>query len=104
MARDPAYRAHLHAAGLRAPRCGRGPLLGREARGGWAAPPGAPPTPPPDVRSPETRRIPAGLGGEVDQLIEAAIRQRPDPAPQVAPLDARRADVARAKAEFYPTV
>ena len=48
--------------------------------------------------------IPAGLGSEVDQLIETAVRSRPDLAAQVATLDARRAEVARTKAEFYPTV
>jgi len=57
-----------------------------------------------DVPSLESLPIPAGLGSEVDQLIETAVRQRPDLAAQVATLDARRADVARAKAEFYPTV
>jgi outer membrane protein len=48
--------------------------------------------------------IPAGLGSEVDQLIETSLRSRPDLAAQVATLDARRAEVARARAAFYPTV
>jgi outer membrane protein TolC len=57
-----------------------------------------------DVPSLESLPVPAGLGGEVDQLIETAVRQRPDLASQVATLDARRAEVERAKAEFFPTV
>jgi len=39
-----------------------------------------------------------------DQLIETAVRQRPDLAAQVATLDARRADVDRAKARIFPVV
>jgi outer membrane protein len=57
-----------------------------------------------DVPSLDSLPIPAGLGGEVDQLIETAVRNRPDLAAQVATLDARRADVDRAKAEYFPTV
>ena len=41
--------------------------------------------------------IPAGLGSEVDQLIETAVRSRPDLAAQVATLDARRAHVDQAQ-------
>ena len=44
-----------------------------------------------DVPSLDSLPIPAGLGREVDQLIETAVRSRPDLAAQVATLDARRA-------------
>ncbi len=57
-----------------------------------------------DVPSLASIPIPAGLGVEVDQLIESAVRNRPDLAAGVATLDARRAAVAQAKAQFYPTV
>src|SRR5271156_4632742 len=53
--------------------------------------------PPLDVRSLDSLPVPAGLGSEVDQLIEAAVRNRPDLAAQVANLDARRAAVTQAK-------
>lgn len=79
-------------------------LLVREAQANMAVALGVAANTALDVPSLESLPVPAGLGAEVDQLIEAAIRQRPDLASQVATLDARRADVARAKAEFFPIV
>jgi outer membrane protein len=52
----------------------------------------------------ESLPIPSGLGSQVDQLIEVAVRERPDLAAQVATLNARRAAVDQAKAQFYPTI
>jgi outer membrane protein len=79
-------------------------LLVREAQASMAVALGVAANTALDVPSLDSLPIPAGLGSEVDQLIETAVRSRPDLAAQVATLDARRADVARTKAAFYPTV
>ncbi|HSU91684.1 MAG TPA: TolC family protein, partial [Sporolactobacillaceae bacterium] len=79
-------------------------LLVREAQASMAVALGVAANTALDVPSLESLPIPAGLGAEVDQLIETAVRQRPDLAAQVATLDARRAEVERAKAEFFPVV
>lgn len=79
-------------------------LLVREAQASIAVALGVAANTPLDVPSLESLPIPAGLGSEVDQLIDVSLRSRPDLAAQVATLEARRADVARAKAAFYPTV
>jgi len=79
-------------------------LLVREAQASMAVALGVAANTPLDVPNLDTLPIPASLGSEVDQLIETAVRSRPDLAAQVATLDARRADVARTKAAFYPTV
>ncbi len=79
-------------------------LLVREAQASMAVALGVAANTPFDVPSLDSLPIPAGLGSEVDQLIETAVRSRPDLAAQVATLDARRAAVEQAKAQFYPTV
>jgi outer membrane protein len=79
-------------------------LLVREAQASLAVALGVAANTALDVPSLDSIPIPAGLGGEVDQLIETAVRQRPDLAAQVATLDARHAEVERAKAEFFPVV
>lgn len=79
-------------------------LLVREAQASMAVALGVAANTALDVPSLESLPIPAGLGTEVDQLIETAVRQRPDLAAQVATLDARRADVERTKAAFFPVV
>jgi outer membrane protein len=79
-------------------------LLVREAQANMAVALGVAANTPLDVPSLDSIPIPAGLGSEVDQLIETAVRSRPDLAAQVATLDARRAQVEGAKAEFFPTV
>jgi outer membrane protein len=79
-------------------------LLVREAQASMAVALGVAANTALDVPSLESLPIPAGLGGDVDHLIETAVRQRPDLAAQVATLDARRAQVEGAKAEFFPTV
>ena len=79
-------------------------LLVREAQANMAVALGVAANTPLDVPNLDSLPIPAGLGSEVDQLIETAVRSRPDLAAQVATLDARRADVARTKSAFYPTV
>ncbi|MFZ2062806.1 MAG: TolC family protein [Candidatus Binatus sp.] len=79
-------------------------LLVREAQANMAVALGVAANTPLDVPNLASIPIPAGLGSEVDQLIETAVRSRPDLAAQVATLDARRAAVDQAKAQFYPTV
>ena len=79
-------------------------LLVREAQASMAVALGVAANTALDVPNLDSLPIPAGLGSEVDQLIETAVRRRPDLAAQVATLDARRAAVAQAKAAFYPTV
>ncbi len=79
-------------------------LLVREAQASMAVALGVAANTALDVPSLDSLPIPAGLGSEVDQLIETAVRNRPDLAAQVATLDARRAAVEQKKAAFYPTV
>lgn len=79
-------------------------LLVREAQANMAVALGVAANTPLDVPSLDRIPIPSALGSEVDQLIETAVRQRPDLAAQVATLGARRAQVERAKAEFFPVV
>jgi len=79
-------------------------LLVREAQANMAVALGVAANTALDVPRLDAIPIPAGLGSEVDQLIETAVRSRPDLAAQVATLDSRRAAVDQAKAQFYPTV
>ncbi len=79
-------------------------LLVREAQASMAVALGVAANTAIDVPTLDSLPIPAGLGGEVDQLIETSLRSRPDLAAQVATLEARRAEVARTKAAFYPKV
>ena len=79
-------------------------LAVREAQASMAVALGVAANTPLDVPSLDSLPVPAGLGSEVDQLIDAAVRNRPDLAAQVATLDARRAAVTQAKAQFYPTI
>ncbi|HZC46746.1 MAG TPA: TolC family protein, partial [Candidatus Acidoferrum sp.] len=79
-------------------------LLVREAQASMAVALGVAANTALDVPSLDSLPIPAGLGGEVDQLIEAAVRGRPDLAAQVATLDASRATVEQKRAAFYPVI
>src|SRR5271163_3114996 len=79
-------------------------LAVREAQASMAVALGVAANTPLDVPSLDSLPVPAGLGSEVDQLIDVAVRNRPDLAAQVATLDARRAAVTQAKAQFYPTI
>src|SRR5271156_1351788 len=57
-----------------------------------------------EVASLETETVPTALNGQVDELIAATIKQRPDLAAKVAGLRASEARVELAKAAWYPTV
>lgn len=48
--------------------------------------------------------LPAELDADVDQLIDAAVKQRPDLGARVAALREREAAVERARAELYPEI
>jgi outer membrane protein len=79
-------------------------LMVRDAQANLAQAIGIPANVPLEVASLESQRVPSTLGSEVDVLIAATVKQRPDLAAKVAGLRASRSRVARAKAEWYPTV
>lgn len=79
-------------------------LMVHEAQANLAVAIGISANPPIEVASLESVPVPTGLGGQVDELIAATLRQRPDLAAKVAGLRASEARVALAKAAWYPTV
>jgi outer membrane protein len=79
-------------------------LMVREAQANIALAIGVAANTPFEVESLESQPVPKSLGSEVDELIAAAVRERPDLAAQVATLKASNAQITRARAEFYPTV
>jgi outer membrane protein len=48
--------------------------------------------------------LPTSLGADIEQLIDGAVRARPDLAAKVSAVRARQADVALAQAQLYPTL
>jgi outer membrane protein len=58
----------------------------------------------PEVERLGNQPLPSSLGADVEQLIDSAVRERPDLAAKVSIVRARQADVALARAEFYPTL
>jgi len=58
----------------------------------------------PEVEPLGDQALPKSLGADVEQLIDAAVHERPDLAAKVSTIRARQADVALARASFYPTV
>ncbi len=79
-------------------------LMVREAQANLAVAIGVPANDALDVESLDRQSVPRTLGSEVDGLIDSAVRARPDLQAQSANLQASEASVARAKAEFMPTV
>jgi outer membrane protein len=57
----------------------------------------------PEVGPLEAQPLPKSLGEDVDRLIDAALRDRPDLAAEVSTLRARQAAVEFAHASLYPT-
>ncbi|HKD70199.1 MAG TPA: TolC family protein [Candidatus Binataceae bacterium] len=57
-----------------------------------------------DVENLDRQPIPRELSATVDQLIDVAVKQRPDLAAQVAALRQRDAELRRTKSAWYPTV
>ena len=58
----------------------------------------------PEVEPLHDQPLPKTLGADVDRLIDSALRERPDLTAKVSALRARQADVALARASFYPTL
>jgi outer membrane protein len=58
----------------------------------------------PEVEPLGNQPLPIALGADVEQLIDDAVRERPDLAAKVSAVRARQADVALARASFYPTI
>lgn len=58
----------------------------------------------PDVEPLKDQPLPQSLGADVEQLINAAVRERPDLAAKVSALRAKQADVDLARASLFPTV
>jgi outer membrane protein len=58
----------------------------------------------PEVEPLTDQPLPQSLGADVDQLIDEAVRERPDLAAKVSAVRARQADEALARAAFYPTI
>ncbi len=58
----------------------------------------------PEVEPLTDQPLPNSLGTDVEQLIDAAVRDRPDLAAKVSAVRARQAEVQLAQASFYPTV
>lgn len=56
------------------------------------------------IQSLQDQPLPPALTQEVEALIDEALRRRPDVAAQLAEVRAREAEVARARARFWPTV
>ncbi len=79
-------------------------LLVRDAQADLAAALGMAANAPLDVENLDRQPIPHQLGASVDQLIDRAVKQRPDLAAQVAALRRREAELRRTQAAWYPTV
>jgi outer membrane protein len=58
----------------------------------------------PEVALLKEQPLPPSLGADVDHLIDAAARERPDLAAKVLTMRARQADVDLANASLYPTL
>src|SRR5277367_230760 len=58
----------------------------------------------PEVEPLTDQPLPKSLGADVDELIDEAVRERPDLAAKVSAVRARQADEALARAAFYPTI
>jgi outer membrane protein TolC len=56
------------------------------------------------VQSIDHEKIAVSLGGDVEQLIDSAVKNRPDIAAQIAAVRAGDASIDRAASEFYPEV
>ncbi len=79
-------------------------LLVRDAQADLAVALGMAANTPLEVENLDQEPIPRALAAGVDQLIDSAVKQRPDLAAQVAALRQREADLRRSKAAWYPTV
>jgi len=58
----------------------------------------------PEVEPLGNQSLPSSLAGDVEQMIDSAVRERPDLAAKVSIVRAKQADVALARAALYPTL
>ncbi|MGO9056157.1 MAG: TolC family protein [Candidatus Binataceae bacterium] len=79
-------------------------LLVHDAQADLAVALGVAANAPLDVQNFGKQQIPSKLDATVDQLIDLAVKERPDLAAQVAALRQREAELRRMKAAWYPTV
>jgi outer membrane protein len=79
-------------------------LIVHDAQANLAVAAGVPANQPLPIETLERQPLPSSLGSDVNALIEAARRQRPDLAAQMANLRTREAELAGAKAQWYPTL
>lgn len=77
-------------------------VLVREAQADVAVAVGVPANSAIAVESLQAQAVPAGLGKQVNELIDLAVSQRPDLAAQLANFRSSQSTVERAKAEWYP--
>ncbi|HEX4210537.1 MAG TPA: TolC family protein [Candidatus Binataceae bacterium] len=79
-------------------------LMVRDAQANLAVAAGVPANYPLPIETLERQALPSNLGADVDALIEQARRERPDLAASVANVRTREAELAGAKAQWYPQV
>lgn len=79
-------------------------LIVRDTEANLAVAVGVPANQPLPIETLERQPIPSTLGSDVEALMEAARRQRPDLAASVATVYTREAQLAGAKAQWYPTI
>jgi outer membrane protein len=79
-------------------------VLVRDAQADIAVAVGVPANAAIEVESLQAQPVPDRLGKEVNDLIDSAVRQRPDLAAQLAALRSSQSRVRRARAEWYPVL
>jgi outer membrane protein len=79
-------------------------LLVRDAQADLAVALGIAPNKALDVQSLDRQPLPNGLSGSVEQLIDRAVKQRPDLAAQVAALRQRQAELRGTRAAWFPKI
>jgi outer membrane protein TolC len=79
-------------------------LMVRDAEANLAVAAGVPANYPLPIETLERQPLPSNLGADVEALMEEARRERPDLAASMADVRTREAELAEAKAQWYPEV
>ena len=79
-------------------------LIVRDAQANLAVAAGVPANYPLPIETLERQPLPSNLGADVDALMEQARHERPDLAARMADVRTREAELAGAKAQWYPEV
>jgi outer membrane protein len=79
-------------------------LMVRDAQANLAVAAGVPANYPLPIETLERQPLPSNLGADVEALMEEARRERPDLAASMAGVRTREAELAEAKAQWYPEV